>query len=251
MTATIGSQQQDAGRRNARKLHSTGSRPCCCLHALRLYARLFDDPSMPASVLLSSGPSLLPLSLLHRRATCSRLAVEGLRRLSVAASSMTRTAAQGRRKAPEAADGGAAAAEEVPAASSAPTFSPALTTIDPSQYDAQLEAKVARITTQFARFSPPPLHAYRSAPSHYRMRCAGRTSQGGRSLWLWCALHCAGLAVGKVTAQAPLFMTPLPLLLSPPARASMPSAPRGQQRVCGTPAVPLSLIHISEPTRQP
>ncbi|PSC72701.1 tRNA (uracil-5-)-methyltransferase [Micractinium conductrix] len=96
---------------------------------------------------------------------------------------MTRTAAQGRRKAPEAADGGAAAAEEVPAAASAPTFSPALTTIDPSQYDAQLEAKVARITTQFARFSPPPLHAYRSAPSHYRMRAEFRVWHDGDDLF--------------------------------------------------------------------
>lgn len=93
----------------------------------------------------------------------------GGRRLGRSFGSMTRTAAQGRGK--EA--GGSAnakAAAAAPAAAAPKTFSPALTTIDPSQYDSQLEAKVQRITAQFAEFNPPPLTAYRSRPEHYRMR---------------------------------------------------------------------------------
>jgi tRNA (uracil-5-)-methyltransferase len=89
---------------------------------------------------------------------------------------MTRTNAQGRRA--EAKATAAAAAAEAPPSQQAPKFSPALTAIDPSQYDAQLEAKVQRITKQFAEFNPPPLQAFRSRPEHYRMRCAPRRLLG-------------------------------------------------------------------------
>lgn len=82
---------------------------------------------------------------------------------------MTRTSAQGRRKEAPAA-GAAAASATAEVAAEAPKFSPALTTIDPSQYDAQLEAKVERVRAQFAEFNPPPLQAFRSQPEHYRMR---------------------------------------------------------------------------------
>ncbi len=82
---------------------------------------------------------------------------------------MTRTSAQGRRK-EAAVAGSVAAAAPAKVAAEAPKFSPALTTIDPSQYDAQLEAKVERVRAQFAEFDPPPLQAFRSRPEHYRMR---------------------------------------------------------------------------------
>lgn len=95
----------------------------------------------------------------------------GFRRLSTGI--MTRTSAQGRRKDAPAAGAAAATATTEPAAE-APKFSPALTTIDPSQYDAQLEAKVERVRAQFVEFNPPPLQAFRSRPEHYRMRWVGR-----------------------------------------------------------------------------
>ena len=91
---------------------------------------------------------------------------DGLRHIT---GSMTRNSAQGRKRAEAAAGGAAATAGDAPPAV-APQFSPALTAIDPTHYDAQLEAKVERIRSHFAEFSPPPLHAYRSRPEHYRMR---------------------------------------------------------------------------------
>ena len=51
-------------------------------------------------------------------------------------------------------------------------FSPALTAIDTSKYEQQLEEKAQRIRTKFAQFKPPQLEVFRSQPSHYRMRCA-------------------------------------------------------------------------------
>ena len=49
-------------------------------------------------------------------------------------------------------------------------FTPALTEIDGASYDAQLEAKAARVREQFAQFNPPQLEVYTSRPQHYRMR---------------------------------------------------------------------------------
>ena len=105
----------------------------------------------------------------------------GARQLSIS-NPMTRTKAQGRRldEADGAAPAAAAAVQAPPAGASAPSapkFSPALTAIDPSQYDAQLEAKVQRVTAQFAEFAPPPLQAFRSRPEHYRMRCGSGVGQ--------------------------------------------------------------------------
>ncbi|KAL4443688.1 hypothetical protein ABPG75_011425 [Micractinium tetrahymenae] len=115
------------------------------------------------------------------RAPCRLSSVaHGFRRLS--AGRMTRTSAQGRRKeAPAAGAGSAAATTE--AAVEAPKFSPALTTIDPSQYDAQLEAKVERVRAQFAEFDPPPLQAFRSRPEHYRMRAEFRVWHEGKDMY--------------------------------------------------------------------
>ena len=84
---------------------------------------------------------------------------------------MTRSKAQGRRV--EAAAEAAPTSEVEPPAAATPAppkFSPALTAIDPSQYDSQLEAKEQRIRNLFAEFNPPPLQAFRSRPEHYRMR---------------------------------------------------------------------------------
>jgi hypothetical protein len=50
-------------------------------------------------------------------------------------------------------------------------FSPVLTEIDASQYDAQLSAKVDRILAQFADFEVPEIEVFKSEPEHYRMRC--------------------------------------------------------------------------------
>lgn len=83
---------------------------------------------------------------------------------------MTRNRAQGRGQEEGEDKPAAAAAAASGAAPAAPKFSAVLTQIDPSQYDAQLEAKVARVTAQFAEFSPPPLQAFRSQPQHYRQR---------------------------------------------------------------------------------
>ncbi len=55
--------------------------------------------------------------------------------------------------------------------------------IDPSGYDAQLEAKRERIERQFARFSPPPLEVFASPPSHYRMRAEFRIWHEGDDLF--------------------------------------------------------------------
>ncbi|MAM58739.1 MAG: tRNA (uridine(54)-C5)-methyltransferase TrmA [Salinicola sp.] len=55
--------------------------------------------------------------------------------------------------------------------------------IDPSRYDAQLEAKRQRIERQFARFSPPPLEVFASPPSHYRMRAEFRVWHEGDDLF--------------------------------------------------------------------
>lgn len=49
-------------------------------------------------------------------------------------------------------------------------FSAALTAIDTSRYEEQLADKAAALRTKFARFSPPELEVFRSAPEHYRMR---------------------------------------------------------------------------------
>jgi len=51
-----------------------------------------------------------------------------------------------------------------------PQFSPALTNIDTTQYEPQLQAKVSKIKAQFSHFDPPDLEIFKSAPSHYRMR---------------------------------------------------------------------------------
>ena len=115
---------------------------------------------MPVLVALVAGPSLRLLPL-----RCSLHA--GLRQLS----KMTRSKAQGRRV--EAAAEAAPTSEVAPPAAATPAppkFSPALTAIDPSQYDSQLEAKEQRIRNLFAEFNPPPLQAFRSRPEHYRMR---------------------------------------------------------------------------------
>lgn len=55
--------------------------------------------------------------------------------------------------------------------------------IDPSRYDAQLEAKRERIERQFARFSPPTLEVFASPPSHYRMRAEFRIWHEGDDLY--------------------------------------------------------------------
>ncbi|WP_110600775.1 tRNA (uridine(54)-C5)-methyltransferase TrmA [Salinicola lusitanus] len=55
--------------------------------------------------------------------------------------------------------------------------------IDPSRYDAQLEAKRERIERQFDRFSPPPLEVFASPPSHYRMRAEFRIWHEGDDLF--------------------------------------------------------------------
>ncbi|KAA0016262.1 tRNA (uridine(54)-C5)-methyltransferase TrmA [Salinicola corii] len=55
--------------------------------------------------------------------------------------------------------------------------------IDPSRYDAQLEAKRQRIERQFARFSPPPLEVFSSPPSYYRMRAEFRIWHEGDDLF--------------------------------------------------------------------
>lgn len=55
--------------------------------------------------------------------------------------------------------------------------------IDPSGYDAQLDAKRERIERQFARFSPPPLEVFASPPSHYRMRAEFRIWHEGDDLF--------------------------------------------------------------------
>ena len=49
-------------------------------------------------------------------------------------------------------------------------FSVALQAIDTSQYKGQLQDKAAAVRAKFARFSPPELEVFRSAPEHYRMR---------------------------------------------------------------------------------
>ena len=112
------------------------------------------------------------------------------RRLGHSFCSMTRTKAQGRgQETGDAAAAGATAAAPAAAPAAPKTFSPALTTIDPSQYDAQLEAKVQRVTAQFAEFNPPPLTAYRSRPEHYRMRWAGREWGCSLPLRIGAELH--------------------------------------------------------------
>jgi tRNA (uracil-5-)-methyltransferase len=56
-------------------------------------------------------------------------------------------------------------------APSAPAhFTPALTDIEEDKYETQLQAKIQRISSQFAEFSPPELEPFRSKPKHYRMR---------------------------------------------------------------------------------
>ena len=55
--------------------------------------------------------------------------------------------------------------------------------IDPSRYDAQLEAKRERIERQFARFWTPPLEVFASPPSHYRMRAEFRVWHEGDDLY--------------------------------------------------------------------
>lgn len=49
-----------------------------------------------------------------------------------------------------------------------------LPTFDPTQYDPQLDAKVARFREHFACFSLPEPAVFRSAPLHYRMRAEFR-----------------------------------------------------------------------------
>ncbi|GGY05444.1 tRNA/tmRNA (uracil-C(5))-methyltransferase [Litchfieldella qijiaojingensis] len=59
----------------------------------------------------------------------------------------------------------------------------AVPVVEPSRYDEQLEAKRARLATQFARFAPPPLEVYASPASHYRQRCEFRVWHEGDDLF--------------------------------------------------------------------
>lgn len=56
-------------------------------------------------------------------------------------------------------------------------------TVDPTQYQAQLEAKRVRIEAQFAPFSPPALEVYASRPTHYRQRAEFRIWHEGDDLF--------------------------------------------------------------------
>lgn len=47
---------------------------------------------------------------------------------------------------------------------------PPLITVDPSQYEEQLEKKTAKIRAQFSNFNMPDIEVFKSKPSHYRMR---------------------------------------------------------------------------------
>lgn len=55
--------------------------------------------------------------------------------------------------------------------------------VDPTQYQAQLEAKRARIEAQFAPFAPPALEVFASKPSHYRQRAEFRLWHEGDDLF--------------------------------------------------------------------
>lgn len=59
----------------------------------------------------------------------------------------------------------------------------AVPVVDPSRYEAQLEAKCARIAEQFACFGVPALEVYASPASHYRMRCEFRLWHEGDDLF--------------------------------------------------------------------
>jgi tRNA/tmRNA/rRNA uracil-C5-methylase (TrmA/RlmC/RlmD family) len=76
--------------------------------------------------------------------------------------------------------GASAAAAAAPAAAApadaaaASEHVPGMVTVRPEQYDAQLEAKVARVSGLFAAFDVPEVEVHRSAPSHYRQRAEFR-----------------------------------------------------------------------------
>ncbi len=57
-----------------------------------------------------------------------------------------------------------------------------IATVFPERYDAQLEQKINRVTTQFAEFSPPEIEVFRSPVQHYRMRAEFKIwQQDGRA----------------------------------------------------------------------
>ncbi|WP_110687932.1 tRNA (uridine(54)-C5)-methyltransferase TrmA [Salinicola aestuarinus] len=58
-----------------------------------------------------------------------------------------------------------------------------ITTIDPSRYAAQLDAKRQRIEAQFAAFEPPELEVFASPAAHYRMRAEFRLWHEGDDLF--------------------------------------------------------------------
>lgn len=71
----------------------------------------------------------------------------------------------------------AAAGPQPPSAAAAaaptePSFTSPVTVVtpDPSEYDAQLQRKVAKIRDLFAAFAIPPIEIHASQPLHYRCR---------------------------------------------------------------------------------
>lgn len=54
-----------------------------------------------------------------------------------------------------------------------------LSSVDPQQYNAQLDAKAERIATRFAEFNPPAISVFDSPPLHFRQRAEFRVWHEG------------------------------------------------------------------------
>lgn len=91
----------------------------------------------------------------------------------------------------------------------------AVITIDPTQYQAQLEDKAARISAQFAQFSAPALEVFASAPKHYRQRAEFRVWHEGDDLFhiMFNPTTKEKIRVDQFDPGAPLICELMPVLL--------------------------------------
>lgn len=60
-----------------------------------------------------------------------------------------------------------------------------LAAMDPTTYDAQLEAKRIKLEQAFAQFETPSIEVFASDPEHYRMRAEFRVWHEGDDLYYY------------------------------------------------------------------
>jgi tRNA (uracil-5-)-methyltransferase len=91
----------------------------------------------------------------------------------------------------------------------------AVITIDPTQYQAQLDEKATRISAQFAQFAAPELEVFASEPKHYRQRAEFRVWHDGDDLFhiMFDPSTKEKIRVDQFDPGAPLICELMPVLI--------------------------------------